>query len=98
MVASGIISEDERLELIGGEVVPMSPKGRRHELIRSELAFVLARNCPAHLKVASETPLNLAPDSAPEPDIIVYPSSLKAPDVDGRSVLLVIEIADLSLA
>jgi Uma2 family endonuclease len=98
MVASGIISEDERIELIGGEVVPMSPKGRRHEVLRSELAFTLSRQCPAHLKVATETPLNLAADNAPEPDIIVFPASLKAPDVDGASVLLVIEIADTSLA
>jgi Uma2 family endonuclease len=98
MVASGIIAEDERIELIGGEVVPMSPKGRRHEMLRSELAFGLSRQCPAHLKVATETPLNLAADVAPEPDIIVFPASLRAPDVDGRSVLLVIEIADTSLA
>jgi len=98
MVAGGIISEDERIELIGGEVVPMSPKGRRHEVLRSELAFALSRRCPAHLKVATETPLKLAADNAPEPDIIVFPVSLKAPDVDGASVLLVIEIADTSLA
>ena len=98
MVAGGIIAEDERIELIGGELVPMSPKGRRHEVLRSELAFLLSRQCPAHLKVATETPLNLAADYAPEPDIIVFPASLKAPDVDGKSVLLVIEIADTSLA
>ena len=98
MVASGIIAEDERLELIGGEVVPLSPKGRRHEVLRSELAFMLSRQCPAHLKVATETPLNLAADCAPEPDIIVFPAPLRAPDVDGNSVLMVIEIADTSLA
>jgi Uma2 family endonuclease len=98
MVASGIIPEDERIELIGGEVVPLSPKGRRHEVLRSELAFMLSRQCPAHLKVATETPLNLAADCAPGPDIIVFPASLKAPDVDGKSVLLVIEIAGTSLA
>ncbi len=98
MVASGILAEDERIELIGGEVVPISPKGRRHELLRSELAFALSRQCPAHLKVATETPLNLASDLAPEPDIIVFPATLKAPDVDGNSVLLVIEVADSSLA
>ena len=36
MVAKGIIAEDERFELIGGEVVPMSPKGNRHELLKAE--------------------------------------------------------------
>ena len=27
MVAAGVMEEDERVELIGGELVPMSPKG-----------------------------------------------------------------------
>jgi len=31
MVRAGIIDEDERFGLIGGEVVPMSPKSDRHE-------------------------------------------------------------------
>src|SRR5436190_22347194 len=37
MVAKGIIAENERFELIGGEVVPMSPKGNRHELVKAAL-------------------------------------------------------------
>ena len=37
MMAKGIILEDERFELIGGEVVPMSPKGNRHELVKQAL-------------------------------------------------------------
>ena len=37
MVAKGIILEDERFELIGGEVVPMSPKGARHESVKKAL-------------------------------------------------------------
>lgn len=31
MTAAGILQEDERIELIGGEIVPMSPKGNHHE-------------------------------------------------------------------
>lgn len=37
MVQAGIIEEDERFELIDGEVVPMSPKGIRHEVIKGSL-------------------------------------------------------------
>jgi hypothetical protein len=37
MVADGIIAEDERLELMGGELVPMSPKGNRHEVVKKGL-------------------------------------------------------------
>jgi hypothetical protein len=34
MVAKGIIDEDERFELIGGEAVPTSPKGARQEMVK----------------------------------------------------------------
>jgi hypothetical protein len=33
MVAAGVMEEDERVELIGGELVPMSPKGNHHEVM-----------------------------------------------------------------
>ena len=33
MTEAGILHEDERIELIGGEIVPMSPKGRHHEIL-----------------------------------------------------------------
>jgi Uma2 family endonuclease len=38
MLRVGILAEDERFELIGGEVVPMSPKGMRHERVKGTLA------------------------------------------------------------
>src|SRR5262245_58687917 len=98
MVTSGVIAENEHIELIGGEVVPMSPKGARHESIRTELVFQLARRCPAGLRVASETPLTLESDEFVEPDLLVHPKSIRLPDVRGDTVLLVVEVADGSLA
>ncbi|MFY9970330.1 MAG: hypothetical protein WBQ45_13885 [Roseiarcus sp.] len=38
MVAAGIMEEDERVELVGGDLVPMSPKGNTHELVKAALA------------------------------------------------------------
>jgi Uma2 family endonuclease len=98
MVAAGIIAEDERIELIGGEVVPMSPKGRRHEIIRNKLAFLFSRQCPDSLMVATETPLKLAADLQLEPDLLVHPAAIEAPDLDGPSVLLAVEVSDSSLS
>jgi len=49
-----VIDEDERFELIGGEVVPMSPKGARHEWIKGELNRFLQRVAPAHLSIIPE--------------------------------------------
>jgi len=37
MVAAGVLDEDERVELIGGELVPMSPKGNQHEVVKVAL-------------------------------------------------------------
>lgn len=97
MVAKGIIDEDERFELIGGEVVPMSPKGRRHEILRSELAFSMTQRAGPDLRVVAEPQLNLSDDLYVVPDILVYPAAIKVPDVRGPTALLVIEIADTSL-
>ena len=37
MVAAGIVGADERFELIGGEIVPMSSKGIQHETLKNRL-------------------------------------------------------------
>ena len=37
MIAAGILRDDERFELIGGEIVPMSPKGAWHENVKRAL-------------------------------------------------------------
>jgi Uma2 family endonuclease len=98
MVAQGILGEDERLELIGGELIPMSPKGMRHENLRTELAFRMTRQVPAMIRVAAEAQFNLADDAYVVPDILVYPASKRVHSVRGPDALLVVEIADSSLA
>src|SRR6266508_4548254 len=74
MSFKGIIAENERIELIGGEVVPMSPKGRRHEIVRSELTFHMSRQAPSNLRVAAGAQFNLTDDAYTVPDILVYPA------------------------
>jgi hypothetical protein len=59
MVEVGLISRDERLEIIGGEIVPMSPKGNRHEAIKSGLNLLWGRSCPEGYAFAPETGLRL---------------------------------------
>ena len=98
MVEVGILREPEPFELIGGELVAMAPKDRRHEVLRTELALYWAdRRRAQNLKIASETPLRLGKHDAPEPDLIAFPEGLLAPDVRADTVLLVVEIADSSL-
>ncbi len=98
MVAKGIIAEDERFELIGGEVVPMSPKGARHEVVKIALNRFFQRAAPEHLEIAPETTLRLDEDTFVEPDFCVYPRGLDLDSLDGAAVLLAVEVADTSLA
>lgn len=97
MVRAGIIDEDERFELIGGEVVPMSPKGARHEWIKGELNRFLQRSAPTHLSILQETTLRLDARTFVEPDFCVFPRDLDLKRLDGPAVLLAIEVADTSL-
>lgn len=98
MVKAGIIAEDERFELIGGEVVPMLPKGGRHEMIKMELNWHFQRTGPSDLWIAQETTLRLDEKSFLEPDFCVFPRSIFPGDMRGHDVLLAIEIADSSLS
>ncbi len=94
---TGILGHEERVELIAGEIVTMAPKGIRHEVVRNELVVNWARRLPKDVKFAEEPPLTLDGHYEPEPDIILFPAALKVHQVRGDSVLLVVEIADLSL-
>jgi Uma2 family endonuclease len=97
MVAAGIIDEDERFELIGGEVVPMSPKGARHEAVKIELNEHFQRLGLTSLRIAQETTLRLDDKSFLEPDFTIYPRSVNPGDLRGYHVLLAVEVADTSL-
>ena len=75
MTAAGILDEDERIELIGGEIVPMSPKGNQHELLKTALNLYWARVLPADLLFTGETTFRLTPDTYLEPDFVFYPKA-----------------------
>lgn len=81
MLAAGIISDQERFELIGGEVVPMSPKGARHEMVKVELNRHFQTTVGDGLSVAQETSLRLDATCMLEPDFLVYPRYLAPADV-----------------
>jgi Uma2 family endonuclease len=63
MTAAGILLEDERIELIGGAIVPMSPKGNHHEIVKAAALNVCwARRLPEDLMLVTETTFRLTPD------------------------------------
>jgi Uma2 family endonuclease len=98
MVAAGILDEDERIELIGGDVVPMSPKGDYHEVLKASLAVYWARRLPDDLMVVTETTFRLTDDTYLEPDFVFYPKASGIRGLGAGTARLVVEIADSSLA
>jgi Uma2 family endonuclease len=97
LVQEGAFTDEDRVELFDGRLVAMSPKGRRHEIVRGELAYLLTRVAPANVFVISEPQLNLSDNRFKNPDLLVHSKSLKTPDVRGPTTQLVIEISDSSL-
>jgi Uma2 family endonuclease len=103
MIEAGVLREDERIELVEGELIMMSAKKVAHELIKSELLGALARAVPNDMYVGVESTVQLADDILLEPDIVVIsrdvykadPKSFARPRA--QDLLVVIEIAVSSL-
>ena len=98
MVETGVLGRDERFELIGGEIVPMSPKGIRHERLKVWLNEKLVKGLPGELQTIPETTFYLSDDTFIEPDFVIYPRESGLEMLSPETCLLAIEIADSSLA
>ena len=98
MVEAGILNRDDRIELIEGEIVPMAAEGRRHETVADELAQYWHSRQPTDVRISVERQFNLSETTYTAPDLLVRPASIKAYDLKGPDALLVVEVADSSLA
>lgn len=97
MVEAGIFAEDERIELIGGEIVYLSPIGPRHTECVLTLTEFLVLLVGRAFRISVQNAIRLVGDGQPQPDIAVlhrrhYGRSLPT----AADVLLVIEVADTS--
>jgi len=100
MGETGILGSADRVELIDGEIIDMSPIGVLHAAIVARLASTLSQRLGEQAVVWCQNPLRLGDLSAPEPDIAVlrargdyYTTAHPTP----ADVLLVIEVAESSL-
>jgi Uma2 family endonuclease len=102
MVKLGVLDEDERLELIDGELVAMSPTGIGHANCLARLLRLLILGLGDRALVWSQSTLALRigeRDYAPMPDLAVLRPRLPARSYpDPLSILLVAEVADTSQA
>lgn len=100
MGETGILTEDDRVELVEGEIIEMSPIGRRHAACVGRLTNLFGRLLVERAIVWVQNPIVLDEYSEPQPDVALlrrrddfYERSLPMPD----DVLLIIEVADTTL-
>ncbi len=96
MAETGVIGQDERLELIDGEVIEMAPKGVRHEWLKIGLNSYFGKQCQDGVIFAPEPGWHIDEFTYIEPDFLFFSACLRIEDVKPSDALLVIEVADSS--
>jgi len=97
----GILTRSDRVELIRGEIIKMSPQGRRHRAFIDNLNHLLATGLAGRAIVSVQMPIVLADDTEPEPDVQILRRRAvpyKEREAYADDVLLLIEVAQSSLA
>jgi len=92
MVKAGILAEDDRVELLEGALVEISPQSEAHSYaVRRLLALAVPAAAAAGLEVLVQGPLALpSAISRPEPDLAIVPPAPR--DRHASEALLVVEI------
>jgi hypothetical protein len=101
MAEVGILRKHDRVELIDGEIVEMSPTGRRHGAFVDNLTELLIVSLVGRAIVRVQGSVALSDDTEPQPDLTVLRRgavAYKERDASARDAVLVIEVADSSLA
>ena len=100
MAEAGILHEDDRLELIDGEILRMAAIGSRHFACVNGFTAWFATRLAGRAIVSVQNPVRLSTGSEPEPDIALlrpradrYAAGLPGPD----AVFLLVEVADTTL-
>lgn len=92
--------EGQRVELLRGKVVDMSPIKSEHSGVVNLLNRLLSRRLPDDFLVAVQNPVSIGQDSEPEPDLSVLKfreDFYRASHPTAEDTLLIIEVADSSL-
>ena len=100
LLETGVLTEDDRVELIEGEILPMSPIGIRHGLAVRSLGHRLTLLLQERAVLSVQSPLRLDDWSEPEPDIVVLPGPIERLTEShpaATDALLVIEVADTTV-
>jgi Uma2 family endonuclease len=101
MERAGIIGEDERVELLHGSIIPMTPINPPHARTVRELYKKLVMAFAAVAEVDSQNPLRLSGDlddtQLPVPDLMLLAQREYADHPQPEDVFLLVEVSDSTL-
>ncbi|MDC0834639.1 Uma2 family endonuclease [Geitlerinema sp. CS-897] len=100
MAEAGILHPDERVELLDGEILQMSPIGRRHAAYVLRIANQLKDELGSRTFIDVQNPVVLNDYSEPQPDIVLLPPREDfyiETGVLASDVYLVVEVAESTL-
>ena len=100
MAEAGVFHEDDRVELIDGQVVEMTPIGPRHAGCVNRLNGLLSRLGGGNVTVSIQNPVLLGERGEPQPDVTVLrhrADGYATRHPEPADILLVIEVADTSV-
>src|SRR5262245_32686308 len=101
MADAGVFTEDDRVELIDGEIIEMSPIGNRHLGCVNGATDAFAAAFRGRAVVSVQNPLRLNNYTEPQPDIALLKARKDAyrhKRPVAEDALLVLEVADTTLA
>ena len=100
MAESAIFQESDRLELIKGEIIEMSPVGTRHASCVNKLNQLLGKKLPSETIISVQNPIVLTNNSEPQPDLVILkyrPDFYANEHPHPEDILLLIEVSDSSI-
>ena len=99
MIRAGVFDEDERVELLDGDIVWTGPKELPHLTTTRRLNRWASRSLSDRIVVSVQDPVNLNDRSQPEPDLLLLHPRVETANrkPEASDVFLAIEVADSSL-
>ncbi len=87
----------ERVELIQGRVIRLTPMGKVHQWTIQKMTMVLVECFGRFADVRVQRPIRASANSMPEPDFALVPKTGETATPIPRKVLLVIEVSQSSV-
>jgi Uma2 family endonuclease len=101
MGEAGVLGEDDRVELVDGEIVDMAPIGSRHLSCVVALTHLLVERAQGGYFVSVQNPVRLSERDEPQPDLTLLrrkPDPAAPGPPDPEDVLAVVEVSDTTLS